>query len=85
MALDAPVGLLRSGLGGMADEDAAAVPAAALAADVVGAGEGAVGTAVAESPVTGVVMGVAAGGVEAIGARFPIMGAKDLGSGDMGR
>ena len=85
MGLDAPVGLLRPGLSGMADEDAAAVPAADLATNVAGAREGVVDAAAAESPVTGVVMGVAAGGVKAIGARFPIVGAKDLGSGEMER
>ena len=69
----------------MADEDATAVPAADLVAIGADVGEGAVDAAAAESPVTGVVTGAATGGDEAIGARFPIVGAKDMGSGEMER
>ena len=76
MGLDAHVGLLRSGLGGTADEDAAAVPAAALIAIDADAGEGSVDAAVARSPVTG----SATGGGESIRARFLILGAEQMGS-----
>ena len=76
--LAAPAGTLRSGLGGTAEEDAMAAPAAAAsAADLVaagaGAGKGPVGGAVARSPETCVVLGAEAEGGEAMGARLPIV------------